>query len=290
MRPRAILATVLSCAAGSPAGAQMIATHNPNPTLNANDALTAVMLNGAAFAPKTQGPAVDPIANLLEREAYAPGVGPVRWTTGEAQLSRPSATGPVDSLRVSVGGALRTPGGLPLNLDRGQFQTDAFEVTLVRDWPEALKFEGRAFGVDLTPHAGVGVTNTGTAAEAGATLRLSQRLDTHVAERLKAMGLRDGGESFGERGRWYLFAAASGRAVGMNMLHGDAGWDRAGWTTDATSTLVGDAQLGVGWRKGPLQTSLGYVHREIKGAHMIWGQDTPKDDMLAFSLSIRPHK
>ncbi len=292
MRPLAILATVLSCAAGSPVGAQTLTPHNtgPNlqgPALQASDALAAVMLNGAAFAPKTQAARVDPIANLIEREAYEPGVDPVRWTTGEAQLSKPSATGPVDSLRVSVGGALRTPGGLPLNLDRGQFQTDAYEVALTRDWPEALKFEGRTFGVDLTPHVGAGVTNTGTTAEAGATLRLSQRMDSNVAERLKAMGLRDG-QSFGDRGRWYLFAAASGRAVGMNMLHGEGGWDRAGWTTDATSTLVGDAQLGVGWRKGPLQTSLGYVHREVKGAHIIWGQDTPKDDMLAFSFSIRP--
>jgi hypothetical protein len=290
MRPLAILATALICTAASPAGAQTLLTHSPNPTVQASDALAAVMLNGAAFAPKGPAAGVDPIANLLDREAYAPGVGPVRWTTGEAQLSKPSATGPVDSLRVSIGGAVRAPGGLPLNLSRAEFQTDAYEVTLVRDWPEAVKFEGRSFGVDLTPHAGVGVTNTGTAAEAGATLRLSQRLDTNVAERLRAMGLRDGGESFGDRGRWYLFAAASGRAVGMNMLHGETGWDRAGWTTDAASTLVGDAQLGVGWRKGPLQTSLGYVHREVKGAHMIWGQDTPKDDMLAFSLSIRPHK
>ena len=290
MRPLAILATVLVSAAGSPAGAQTLLTHDPDPVVQANDALAAVMLNGAAFAPKGPAAGVDPIATLLDREAYQPGVGPVRWTTGEAQLSRPSASGPVDSLRVSVGGAVRAPGGLPLNLSRAEFQTEAYEVTLVRDWPEAVKFEGRSFGVDLTPHAGVGVTNTGTAAEAGATLRLSQRLDGHVAERLKAMGLRDGGESFGDRGRWYLFAAASGRAVGMNMLHGETGWDRAGWTTDAASTLVGDAQLGVGWRKGPLQTSLGYVHREIKGAHMIWGQETPKDDMLAFSFSIRPHR
>ena len=34
------------------------------------------------------------------------------------------------------------------------------------------------------------------------------------------------------------------------MLHGETGWDRAGWTTDATSTLIGDTQVGVGWRKG----------------------------------------
>ena len=83
--------------------------------------------------------------------------------------------------------------------------------------------------------------------------------------------------TFGDTGRWYLFAAASGRAVGMNMLHGETGWNGAGWTTDPSSTLIGDAQLGVGWRKGAVQTSVGYIHREVKGQHMIWGVDTRED-------------
>jgi hypothetical protein len=72
------------------------------------------------------------------------------------------------------------------------------------------------------------------------------------------------------------------------MLHNDQGWDRAGWTTDTTSTLTGDAQLGIGWRKGAMQTSLGYIHREMKGQNMLWGVDAKKDSVVAFSLSIRP--
>ena len=112
--------------------------------------------------------------------------------------------------------------------------------------------------------------------------------DAATAERLKAMGLRDG-SSFGDKGRWYLFAAASWRAVGLNMLHGDQGWNRAGWTTDATSTLTGNAQVGVGWRKGDMQTSFGYIHREMKGQNTLWGVDAKQDSVVAFSLSIRPH-
>ena len=158
---------------------------------------------------------------------------------------------------------------------------------MTRDWPAAFAFGTRHFGVDVTPHAGVGVSNLGGSAEAGATLRLMQR-DATAAERLKALGLRDGA-TFGDRGRWYLFAAASGRAVGMNMLHGEGGWNGAGWTTDAASTLIGDAQVGVGWRKGALQTSLGYIHREVKGQNMLWGVDTKPDSIFAFSLTIRPH-
>ena len=112
--------------------------------------------------------------------------------------------------------------------------------------------------------------------------------DSAAAQRLKALGIRDGA-ALGDRGRWYLFAAASGRAVGLNMLHDGSGWDRS-WTTDQTSTLIGDAQLGVGWRKGAMQTSLGYIHRQVKGAHMLYGVDAHDDSMVAFSLSIKPQR
>lgn len=278
MRPLAILATVLTCATASAAAAQSLSTQiAPAPVDNS---VTLAILNSAAFAPSSPASYVDPISRMLAREAYEPGVGPVRWTGGETPLS------PNTALRVSVGGALRTPGGAPLNLRGAQFDANAYEVAVTRDWPAAFAFDTPSFGVDLTPHAGVGVTNIGGSAEAGATLRLMQR-DAAAQERLHALGLRDG-SAFGERGRWYLFAAASGRAVGLNMLHNDQGWDRAGWTTDTTSTLTGDAQLGIGWRKGAMQTSLGYIHREMKGQNMLWGVDAKKDSVVAFSLSIRP--
>ena len=281
MRPLVMAATVLICAAAAnAAGAQSLS--------NSNDPAALALLNQAAFAPKAVSSDVDPISRLIEREGYEPGRGLVSWTTGETQLA-PSAGGAVNSLRVSVGGALRTPGGL-LNLSRAQYDPNAYEVALTRDWPAAFAYDGEQFGVDLTPHAGVGMTNYGGSAEAGATLRLMQRgsRDAAAAARLKALGISDGA-SFGEQGRWYLFAAASGRAVGLNMLHNESGWDRAGWTQDATSTLIGDAQVGVGFRKGPMQTSFGYIHREIKGQHMLWGVDTKPDSVVAFSLSIRPH-
>ena len=127
----------------------------------------------------------------------------------------------------------------------------------------------------------------GGQAEAGAGGRLGQNLDDEVENRLNAMGVRDG-EAFGEAGRWYLFAAASGRAVGLNMLRRDNGWDQAGWSTDGSSALIGDAHVGVGWRKGPVQAAVGYVHREVKGQHMIWGQETRDDQILALSFSIKP--
>lgn len=289
MRSVAGLATtVLVCAAASAAGAQNLTSDFPS---KSDPAAEAARLNEAAFAPKSFATAVDPGAALADREGYRPGEGLMRWFSGEARLSGQGAA-TVDSLRVSVGGAIRTPGGLPLTLGRGQWDPSAYEVEVTRDWPAALSYEGKAFGVDLTPHAGVGMSSLGGQAEAGARVEFSKRasIEETAKDRLKALGLTDGGARFGDRGRWYLFAAASGRAVGLNMLHSETGWDRAGWTQDAASTLIGDAQVGVGWRKGPMQSSLGYIHREVKGQHMIFGQDTRPDDLVAFSLSIRPRK
>jgi hypothetical protein len=302
MRPLAILATVLTCAAAHAAGAQSLAyaamtgqtetgqtrlSTQIQPAGKSDEVATLALLNSAAFAPASATTAVDPLSRLIERETFAPGQGLVRWTSGETQLSPATPGGPVDSLRVSVGGVFRAPGGAALNLSRAQYDANAYEVELTRNWPAALAYDGSTFGVDLTPHAGVGMSSIGGSAEAGATLRLMKR-DAIAAERLRALGVRDGA-TFGERGRWYLFAAASGRAVGLNMLHSDAGWDRAGWTTDATSALIGDAQVGVGWRKGAMQTSFGYIHREIKGQNRLWGLDTKDDSLVAFSLSIRQH-
>ena len=293
MRPLAMLAIVVSCAAANAAAAQALnagqpLSSAPSTQTRADEASALALLNSAAFAPASPSDSVDPIDRLAAHEAYQPGAGPVRWTSGQTLLSRPGAGGPVDQLRVSVGGVLRTPGGAPLNLRGAQYDPRGYEVAVTRDWPAAVAFGAGAFGVDVTPHAGLGMTNFGGSAEAGATLRLMQR-DAAAAERLKAMGLRDGDAAFGGQGRWYLFAAASGRAVGMNMLHGEQGWDRAGWTTDPTSTLTGDAQVGVGWRKGAMQTSFGYIHREMKGQNMLFGVEGKKDSVVAFTLSIQPH-
>ena len=120
----------------------------------------------------------------------------------------------------------------------------------------------------------------------GAVLVSGSRGEQALA-RLRDLGVKDG-KSFGDAGRWYLFAAASGQAVGLNMTRDEHGWDRAGWSTDAASGLVGDAQVGIGWRKGERQASFGVIHREVKGRHMILGQGTRDDTMAAVSFTLRP--
>lgn len=261
MRRMAVLAIALSSLGGGAASAQ---TLTPD--------LTTEILNSAAFAP---------------REAYAPGEGPVEWRSGELRLSDGRA-GPVDTVRINVGGVVRTPGGLPLHADRGEFQANSFDVTLVRSWP-AVTFASDGLEFDVAPHAGFGVSSLGGQAEGGATLTVSKSRTDRAVEQLREMGVRDGA-GFGDKGRWYFFAAASGRAVGLNMLRGERGWDGAGWSTDDTGALVGDAQIGVGWRKGDMQSSFGVIHREVRGKHMVFGQETRDDTVAAFTFSFRPQR
>jgi hypothetical protein len=224
----------------------------------------------------------DPISDMLDRQA----IRDTDWRS--RQVVRASSSGAaIDTLRISVGEAARTPNGLPLDLSHNGFN-ETYEVRLTRDWPAAVSVGGDRYDLALTPHAGFGVSNGGNSAEAGATLTLGQKGD-RIAAGLDSLGVRDG-SVFGGQGRWYVFAAASGRAMGFNMLKDGANGLNRSWSQDSSSTLVGDAQLGVGWRKGPMQTSFGYIHREVKGDHMIWGQETKADSMVAFSLSIKPRR
>lgn len=255
----------------------------------------AAQLMGAAFARgQVSDPGIgasrasqDPITDLLDRQAH--GAHAIRWSDDQA-VSRASDDGAsVSTLHLSIGGQPRTAGGVPLALDRAELDTQVYELRLTRDWPAAVSFAGDRYGVDLTPHAGFGVSSDGGSAEAGATLTLAPRTrDEGLADGLDRLGLHDGAR-LGDRGRWYVFAAASGRAMGLNMLKDARGWDRA-WSQDSSSTLIGDAQLGVGWRRGAMQTSFGYIHREVKGDHMLWGTQAKDDSMVAFSLAIKPRR
>lgn len=258
VRRTAIMAAVLGCGAASAAAAQSLA---PIPS-------AADRLAGAAF---------------LDRETYAAGKGLTRQQTGEMRLNRSETA--VDSLRFSLRGSLRTP----LNLERGEFDDEAYDITLIRSWPRAINFSDGKYEFDVSPHAGVGVGSRGGSAEAGAMLTVGQKREQRAIEALKDLGVREGTE-YGDTGRWYLFAAASGRAVGLNMLRNEGQWTRGAWTTDDTGELVGDAHVGVGWRKGDMQSSFGVIHREVKGNHMIFGQHTREDTVAAFTFSIRPQK
>jgi hypothetical protein len=255
----------------APAGAQQAITA---------DATARLM--DAAFARGFATPVAeaDPIGALLDRDA-----GVSQWSSGQAVVAADG--GAIDSLHLRTLEPSPLAGGRFAALRPGPVDP-AYDLTLTRAWPSALSFQADRFGVDLSPHAGVGVGSAGGSAEAGAMLTIGPRLaDPGLAQKLGgALGLRDAATYHGA-GRWYVFAAASGRAVGLSLATRDpaAGWSR---TQDQSSALIGDAQVGVGWRKGDVATSLGYVHRSIKGDHMLSGEPSQDDSMVAFSLSVRP--
>ncbi|MDG2531147.1 lipid A-modifier LpxR family protein [Caulobacter endophyticus] len=227
-------------------------------------------------------------ANLLDADRYYDARGPVSWRSGNYVVGDNGHR--VDSVRVSVASSSRLAQSAPLSLVRpgaANFETDSVDVSVSRGWPAAVKFGAGKLAVDFTPHAGVGFGGAGGSAEAGGMVRIGKSVEDRV---ISGLGVRDGRETFGDRGRWYLFAGASGQLVGMNLLRGQEGdWTRAGVTSDTGSRLVGDAQAGLGWRRGPMQASVGYIRREIKAKDQIMGMATQEDSVVALSFSLKPH-
>lgn len=190
-----------------------------------------------------------------------------------------------DRLRLTTRGSLRRADGAPLPValgDRSAFDAEAYDVSYTRGWPVARGYTPSGLEVSLTPHAGFGVGDEGGSAEAGATLKIGDNLDRLAP---------DGRERFGDRARWYLYAAGSGRAVGYNFARTrDGDYTRSGVSQDKGSFL-GDASVGVAYRRGPMQGSFGVVYREIKAEGLRGGEGFDRDvseGLVAFQLSIRP--
>lgn len=229
-------------------------------------------------------------ANLLDSDRYYEDRGPVTWGSNTVVVGESDHA--VNSVRVSVARSSRLAQSAPLSLVRpgaANFDADTVDVSVSRGWPAAVKFGAGRLAVDFTPHAGVGFGGAGGSAEAGGMVRIGRKSKSVEDRVIDGLGVRDGREAFGDRGRWYLFAGASGQLVGMNLLRSEDGdWTRAGVTADTTSKLIGDAQAGVGWRRGPMQASVGYIRREIKAKDQIMGMATQEDSVVALSFSLKP--
>ena len=190
-----------------------------------------------------------------------------------------------DRLRLRTEGRLRRAGGSPLPpgpLDAAALDAEDYDLTWTRGWTESLGQTADGLDVTLTPHIGVGVGSRGDVTEAGATLRIGRDLDRLVPE---------GEEAFGERARWYVYAAGSGRAVGYNWARNrDGDFARSGVSHDS-GAFLGDASLGVALRRGAVHSSVGLVYREIEteGLRAGHGVDTDvSEGLIAFQLSIKP--
>ena len=191
-----------------------------------------------------------------------------------------------DRLTLETAGRLRRADGSPLPVtpvDRAELEADAYDLRYVRGFRGAVGHTASGLEVSLTPHAGVGLGSDGGSAEAGATLKIGEGLDRLAP---------DGDARFGERPRWYVYAAGSGRAVGYNFARTrDGDYARSGYTQDR-GAFLGDASVGVASRRGDVHTSVGLVYREIdagKGLRGMNGLDTDVDEgLIAFQLSIKP--
>ena len=254
--------------------------------------LTAWGAAGAAHAlPPDAQLAASLRAALSTTAATAPQAGAV------------SADGLVWFSHVRIGGAEPTDSRLDLSTsayrvapgaafgpqDADTLQPRSYDLSYTHAWPGALSLAAGQYDFDLSPHATVGLGGSGRTAEAGAMVRFGKNLQDSVTRRLN---IKDGA-SFGAQSRWYVFAAASGRAVGMNLTNNDGDWRRAGLSQDNANALIGDTQAGVGWRKGPMTASVGYIRREVKirqGLEGLMGAGDRGDDLVAVAFSIKPQR
>ncbi|MBX9616070.1 MAG: DUF2219 family protein [Brevundimonas sp.] len=212
----------------------------------------------------------------VPRNAFAATTTRDVWHEGE---------GYSDRLRLRTRGLIRRADGSPLPLtplDAAAFEADGYDVTYTRGWPVARGYTASGLEVSLTPHAGIGVGDRGGRAEAGATLRIGSDLGDMVPE---------GSAAFGERARWYLYAAGSGTAVGYNFARNrDGDFARSGVSRDS-GVFLGDASIGVALRRGDMQGSFGIVYREIEAEGLRSGRGIDNDvteGLVAFQLSIKP--
>ena len=265
---------------------------------------TQVALSDPWVVARERPATVSDLLTRLDREARFADAdrkdfGPEDGLTGYAPASRDRASPWVassrdvwfennsfdDRLRLRTEGPLRRADGSPLPpgpLDPAAYEAEHYDLTYMRGWTGILGQTASGLDVTLTPHVGVGVGSRGGSTEAGATLRIGPDLDRLVPE---------GEDAFGERPRWYLYAAGSGRAVGYNWARNrDGEFNRSGVSHDS-GAFMGDASLGVAMRRGPVQSSIGLIYREIgvEGVRLGQGVDTDvSEGMIAFQLSIKP--
>ncbi len=290
MRKAAILAGVLAT----------VALAAPALAGESQDALTAqtALTDPWRVAPERPTSIADLLTRLDRDDRYAQdraweaadgriGYAPDRssqWAASNRDVWFESA-GFDDRLRLRTEGSVRRLDGSPLPpgpLDPATFDAEHYDLTYTRGWTGTLGQTGSGLDVTLTPHVGVSVGSRGGATEAGATLRIGRGIEKLVP---------DGGDAFGERPRWYLYAAGSGRAVGYNFARNrDGDFARSGVSQDS-GNFLGDASVGVAMRRGPVHSSLSVVYREIEteGLRAGHGVDTDvSEGVIAFQLSIKP--
>jgi hypothetical protein len=130
----------------------------------------------------------------------------------------------------------------PVILDRSDR-----EATVAVNYQRPFIAQGEAGELDvtITPHAAVSVGADGSAAGAGAEVRVGRYLSDHPQDRPS----------------WYFFAGADRRALLYNPAEG-MNFDDALYLTHRE--VVGDMQAGLAMRVGAADLSVAYVRREYR--------------------------
>lgn len=281
--PRCLFLSVFALAATAvPVGAQTWVNQNWSETQQETaSSITAQLNRQAGFnvaAGREYGPAVEFATDFTPPENRNPFAA---TTTRDVWHE---AEGYSDRLRLRARGELRRADGSPVPLtpmDAAVFDAEGYDVSYTRGWTTARGYTASGLEVTLTPHVGIGAGDRGGTAEAGATLRIGSSADRILPE---------GAAAFGQRARWYIYAAGSGTAVGYNFARNrDGQYASSGYSRDSGSFL-GDASIGVAMRKGDMQGSFGLVYREIEAEGMTGhGIDNDvSEGLVAFQLSIKP--
>lgn len=155
----------------------------------------------------------------------------------------------------------------------------------MRQWAGPRLAEARDFAARYQPAFDIHTTQTPEGqTQTKIAFALGENPFGAAAERLgHRLGYQsDPHKAYGNRGRWYLYAATDNDAFGFNMMQGMHGEvRRAGFTSERVAA-IGDQQAGLAWRKGNMQASLGYVQRELSsfGASM-------EQRFVAFEISFK---
>ncbi len=278
-----VLSVLALAAMAVPANAQTWVDQNWSEAEQQTSSSITARLNGpagfTAAADREFGPAVEFAADyapIAASNAFAAATTHDVWRESE---------GFSDRLRLRTRGLVRRADGAPVPVsanDPVMLEVEGYDLSYTRGWAVARGYTASGLEVTLTPHAGIGVGDRGGTAEAGATLRIGSGADRLVPE---------GSSAFGDKARWYLYAAGSGTAVGYNFARNrDGDYARSGVSRDSGSFL-GDASIGVALRRGDMQGSFGLVYREIEAEGLRGGEGFDRDvteGLVAFQLSIKP--
>lgn len=130
----------------------------------------------------------------------------------------------------------------------------------------------------ISPYARYGAAGADTQyMELGVSAPLKLNTRTKV---LKALGIGDG-QALGDQARWFLFAAAGGRALSYGYLQEQE--SRGGLWALERGGFVGQGQAGIAWRRGSFQSTVSYFRQEIRVD--LFGADDVDEDRVAFTVT-----